>query len=116
MTTGNALVLLWPGSELIDADAPVEVEDDFLGGMTGLLGGTGGGTPLWPTFIVFLGVVGWTVPTVADVGVADAEGRVALVVTWNVTLPSLLVVVKTLVPAEAETATRGEDDAGTRPL
>lgn len=32
----------------------------------------------------------------------------ALVVTWNVTFPSVLVVVKTLVPAEADTATRGE--------
>jgi len=119
ITTGNGLGV-WPVScELIgaettapDDDDMVEVED-FLGGMMGLLGGTGGGMPL-PTLTVFFGVVGWAPTTVAGAA-GVAEGRVALVVTWNVTLPSLLVVVKTFVPAEAETATRG-DDEGPRPL
>jgi len=41
---------------------------------------------------------------------------VALVVTWKVTLPSLLVVVKTLLPAEDETATREEEPDGIRPI
>lgn len=83
------------------------VTTDFFGGMTGLLGGTGGGTPRAAAAADFLGVVGWA-GLVVVVPVDVAEGNVALVVTWKVTLPSLLVVVNTLVPAEAETATRGD--------
>ena len=84
--------------------------EDFFGGMTGLLGGTGGGTPR-ARAADFLGVVGWAGVAVPVVVPADVHvGKVALVVTWKVTLPSLFVVVKTLVPAEAETATRGEVD------
>ena len=84
--------------------------EDFFGGMTGLLGGTGGGTPR-ARAADFLGVVGWAGVAVPVVVPADVDvGKVALVVTWKVTLPSLFVVVKTFVPAEAETATRGEVD------
>lgn len=79
----------------------------FFGGITGLLGGTGGGTPL-PLAAAFFGVGGCTPAAICIVGALEFEGNVALVVTWNVTLPSLLVVVKTLVPAEADTATLGE--------
>lgn len=76
-----------------------------------MLGGTGGGTPrAWAAD--FLGVVGWAgvVVVVLGVPVEVVDGKVALVVTWKVTFPSILVVVKTLVPAEAETATRGDVD------
>ncbi len=107
ITTGNGLNV-WPETEVL----VVPVADDvFLGGITGLLGGTGGGTPR-ARIADFLGVVGWAAGADA-VPVDPAEevdGKVALVVTWKVTFPSLLVVVKTLVPAEAETATRGEVD------
>lgn len=68
-----------PETELLPMDIAVAVED-FLGGMTGLLGGTGGGTPR-AIAADFFGVVGWAeiavpvVPTDVDVG------NVALVVT-----------------------------------
>ena len=85
--------------------------EDFFGGMTGLLGGTGGGCPR-ERAADFLGVVGCGAGVAVPVVVpADVDvGKVALVVTWKATLPSLFVVVKTFVPAEAETATRGEVD------
>lgn len=91
--------------ELLETTGPV-TDDDFLGGMIGLLGGTGGGTPR-AVATDFFGVVGCA----GEVVVAPAaDGKVALVVTWKVTLPSLFVVVKTLLPAEADTATRGDVD------
>ena len=74
----------------------------FLGGTTGLFGGTGGGMPL-PGGIGFLAWEG------KDSGVWDwgtVVGRLALVVTWNVTFPPC-VVVKTFVPGDADKLTRG---------
>ena len=55
-----------------------EAADDFFGGITGLLGGTGGGAPrASPAGVVLRGVVGWPpaagVGAVVDVVVVAAE-------------------------------------------